>query len=181
VIEAQKAMERSPFMKKPIFALASILGFAFLLGGCDSSGSSSLPKVTLADAKDAWAAIGAVATKIYSDCIVDNGSASFDDRTRNDGSALFLEKLTAGGGFPKTTTYSMKVFLEQTSGYTFTGSIVSKQRSSTSGDEELDLSLSRLSKPVEKVKGILLSSNGSPGGTITFNDDEFQFSQLGGF
>ncbi len=160
--------------------LVVLVGLVLVLSGCDFFTSLFWPPVSLADAKEAWGAIGVVMTKaVYETSYqLDNGSDPNYTKWGNAENTIFYEARMSSGGYPVTVTFSASGFTEGTSGYKLDGAMATTSTSSTEGTADFEFKFSHDSKPVKSVKGTLNVSGATPSGSLKFNNDTFSYADF---
>jgi hypothetical protein len=167
-------------MKKRVLAILLCALVALVLAGCDFFTGLFWPKVTLADAKEAWTATGVFANEALFNATtrVDNQSDPYYAKFTNSGSTVFAEMRTTGGTYPMTMTLTAVSYVEVTSGYTISGTSTTTITSSSASTGVFDLDFVHGTKPVKKIAGTLAGSGSTTTGSLKFNNDSYAYADF---
>jgi hypothetical protein len=162
-------------MKKRIALLALCAAMVFVLAGCDFITSLFWPKVTLADAKEAWAAFGSSFGAVGT-CTVDNGSTSSTLKYKNAAGTLSYET-PVSTAYPVISIITFTGYSESVSLYKLSGTLTMNVTSASTATMAFDIDMDHASKPVKKIAGTVPISP-APTDTLKFNNEEFTIADL---
>jgi hypothetical protein len=163
-------------MKKRIALLAFCAAMVFVLAGCDFITSLFWPKVTLADAKEAWTAFGSSFGAAMSTCTVDNGSTSSAQKYKNAAGTLSYET-PVSSAYPSISIFTFTGYSESASLYKLSGTLTMNVTSVSTATMAFDIDMDHASKPVKKIAGTVPISP-APTDTLKFNNEEFTIADL---
>jgi hypothetical protein len=168
-------------MKKRVVAVVFCFLVALALAGCDFFTGLFLPKVVVADAREAWVAVTAAGTAAALTGVrLDDGSNPYYLKVGNAAGTLFLESTSTNGGYPITVVLTAKSYTDPTSGYAISGTRTQTMTATPSLTWDYSMDLDHATKPVKKMVGTISESVTLVySGSVKFNNDEYTYADLG--